>query len=298
MRASPRDVHQPSGAHWHSRRPAVQQERRMIFVPSPVSLLGTRRVTRCVQSHIAIVAYGQEELPGNGPPTRVLTRSDDGRRLTSGRCCRYRSGLRRELVCRGGGLMIGIRLFGPTAVEIDGELLPGVAVGRRPRQILEILALSAGMPVGKDRLADLLWEGNPPASYPGTLESYVCLLRRGLGLGSGRQSLLSTTTNGYVLARDGVDVDLVTFRRLVATDGAASAAETVDRTVKAMLLVTGELLASEPYAAWAIEAREVARREVVAACVNAAQLANGIGDGRRAIGLAHFAIAHDRLCEE
>ena len=195
-------------------------------------------------------------------------------------------------------MMIGIRLFGPTAVEIDGELLPGVAVGRRPRQILEILALSAGMPVGKDRLADLLWEGNPPASYPGTLESYVCLLRRGLGLGSGRQSLLSTTTNGYVLARDGVDVDLVTFRRLVATDGDASAAETVDRTVKAMLLVTGELLASEPYAAWAIEAREVARREVVAACVNAAQLANGIGDGRRAIGLAHFAIAHDRLCEE
>src|SRR3954451_5866123 len=47
------------------------------------SLLGTRRVTRCVRSHIAIVAYGQEELPGNGPPTRLLTRSDDGRRLTS-----------------------------------------------------------------------------------------------------------------------------------------------------------------------------------------------------------------------
>ena len=43
--------------------------------------------------------------------------------------------------------------------------------------------------------------------------------RRGLGLGSGRQSLLSTTTNGYVLDRDRVDVDLFTFRRLIASDG-------------------------------------------------------------------------------
>src|SRR4051812_29722951 len=203
-----------------------------------------------------------------------------------------------EICLPGVGLMIGIRLFGPTAVEIDGELLPGVAVGRRPRQILEILALSAGMPVGKDRLADLLWEGNPPASFAGTLESYVCLLRRGLGLGSGRGSVLATTSNGYLLDADRVHVDLMTFRRLLVPSLDSSAGDAVEQTVKAMLLVTGELLASEPYAAWAAEAREVARREVVAACVNGARMANGIGDARRAIGLAHFAIAHDRLCEE
>src|SRR3954453_20388049 len=129
--------------------------------------------------------------------------------------------------------MIGIRLFGPTAEEIGDELLPGVAVGRRPRQILEILALSAGMPAGKDRLAGLWGAGDPPSSFAGTLESYVCLVRLGLGLGSGRHSLLSTTTNGYVLDRERVDVDLFTFRRLIATGGDASAAETVDRTVKA-----------------------------------------------------------------
>jgi len=194
--------------------------------------------------------------------------------------------------------MIGIRLFGPTAVEIDGQLLPAVSVGRRPRQILEILALSVGQPVGKDRLADLLWEGNPPASYAGTLESYVCLLRRGLGLASGRHSVLATTSSGYILDPDQVDVDLMTFRRLTTICLDASAAQAVERTVDAMRLVTGELLASEPYVAWAVEAREVVRREVVTACVNGARMANGIGDARGAIGLAHFAISHDRLCEE
>src|SRR5438270_1488689 len=126
--------------------------------------------------------------------------------------------------------MIGIRLFGPTAVEIDGEVLPAVAVGRRPRQILEILALSAGVPVGKDRLADLLWEGDPPASYPGTLESYICLLRRSLGLGSGRASALATTSNGYLLDPVGVEVDLLTFRRLVASAAGSPAAAAVGYT--------------------------------------------------------------------
>ena len=194
--------------------------------------------------------------------------------------------------------MIGIRLFGPTAVEIDGRLLPGVSVGRRPRQILEILALSAGVPVGKDRIADLLWEGDPPASYPGTLESYVCLLRRGLGLGSGRNSVLATTSTGYLLDPDRVHVDLTTFRGLTAISLDSSAAASVTRTVEAMRLVTGELLASEPYAAWAVEAREVTRREIVAACVRGARLAIGIGDVSHAVALANFAVDHDRLCEE
>src|SRR3954463_3810154 len=130
-----------------------------------------------------------------------------------------------------GATLIGIRLFGPTAVEIDGQLLPGVSVGRRPRQILEILALSAGQPVGKDRLAGLLWEGDPPASYAGTLESYVCLLRRGLGLASGRHSVLATTSNGYILDPAQVDVDLMTFRRLTTVCLDSSASQAVERTV-------------------------------------------------------------------
>src|SRR5207302_8704260 len=128
-----------------------------------------------------------------------------------------------------------------------------------------------------DRLADLLWEGDPPASYPGTLESYVCLLRRGLGLASGRHSVLATTSSGYILDPEQVDVDLITFRRLTTICLDSSAAQAVERTVEAMRLVTGELLASEPYVGWAAEAREVARREVVSACVTGPRTANASG---------------------
>ena len=45
--------------------------------------------------------------------------------------------------------------------------------GVKPRQILAILALAAGRPVSKEHLADLLWDGEPPKGYRGTLESYA-----------------------------------------------------------------------------------------------------------------------------
>ena len=96
--------------------------------------------------------------------------------------------------------MLQIRLFGPTVVLTDGDNSQVSDLGGvKPRQILEILAANPGAPVTKDRLADLLWDGEPPKSYVGTLESYVCVLRRRLGLGPGRTSPLATTSNGYLL---------------------------------------------------------------------------------------------------
>ena len=67
--------------------------------------------------------------------------------------------------------MITIALFGEITVRRDGKLVGGLSA--KERQILAILALSAGNPVPRDRLADQLWEGSPPASYVGTLDSYV-----------------------------------------------------------------------------------------------------------------------------
>src|SRR3954453_9488463 len=92
-----------------------------------------------------------------------------------------------------------IKLFGPTTVLLtDGTAVTDLG-GIKPRQVLEMLALSVGTPVTKDRLGDQLWDGNPPRPYIATLESYVSLLRRRMGVGRGRNSALATTTNGYVL---------------------------------------------------------------------------------------------------
>ena len=65
-----------------------------------------------------------------------------------------------------------INIFGPTtAVTSNGVITSSGLGGVKPRQVLEILALSAGSPVSKDLLADLLWAGHPPRSHLGTLES-------------------------------------------------------------------------------------------------------------------------------
>src|SRR4051794_40443220 len=197
-----------------------------------------------------------------------------------------------------GDCMIGVALFGSTVVTVDGVVIPAASLGGRPRQILEILAVHAGTPVGKDRLGDLLWDGEPPASFVGTLESYVCVLRRKLRLDGGRRSVLTTTPNGYLLDANAVSIDLLDFRRLATAVSTASTVDAVASLTGALGLVRGELLADDPYAAWAIRARELFTRELVVACVRGAQLANSIGDFDQAVHLARRAVDDDRLCED
>lgn len=192
-----------------------------------------------------------------------------------------------------------IQILGTTAVRVAGRTINGAELGGvKPRQILELLALDLGVPIAKDRLADLLWDGAPPASAMGTLESYVCVLRRSLGLGSGRTSLLATTPLGYRLNPDGVSVDLADFARLSRNVVDARPASAVTAIEKAIALVQGDLLSDEPYASWALRARDCFVRDLVAAADRGARLATAIGDHAAAERLARTAVAADPLCEE
>jgi DNA-binding SARP family transcriptional activator len=193
--------------------------------------------------------------------------------------------------------MIRLKLFGPTTVEVAGQWLPHGALRGRPRQVLEILAVAAGSPVAKDRLADLVWDGEPPPSHPGTLESYICVLRRSLGVRSGRGSVLATSAGGYQLLVPDVAIDLSEVHQLLVQASSGPPGVAVDKALRAIDLAGGDLLASEPYAAWAERAREVFSREAVSAYVRAAELANGNQDFAVANRLAQEAIRLDRLHE-
>jgi DNA-binding SARP family transcriptional activator len=196
--------------------------------------------------------------------------------------------------------MITITLFGPTSVTTDaGTTLTASELGGiKPRQILEILAVSAGTPVAKERLADLVWEGRPPKTYVATLESYVCVLRRALGLAQGRRSVLATTSGGYVLDATQVRVDLVELRRVLAGAGASGTASIALETTEAALsTVTAPLLASEPYAAWAIRERELVEQELAAGRVRAARQALEVEAWERAVTLAAGVVERDPLAE-
>ena len=195
--------------------------------------------------------------------------------------------------------MLTITLFGPTSVVTDaGTTVTAADLGGvKPRQILEILALAAGTPVAKDRLADLLWDGQPPKTYVGTLESYVCVLRRSLGLARGRRSVLATTSSGYLLDPAQARVDLVEFRRLLATAATAPPEDRIALTQRALELAAGSLLASDSYTGWAEEERNCVRHELVTACVSAAGCANEQGRHDAAIRLARAAVERDRFAE-
>lgn len=193
-----------------------------------------------------------------------------------------------------------IELFGVTTVTTgDGTVSTTDLGGEKPRRIMEILALSAGVPVPKDHLAELLWDGQPPPSYLGTLESYVCVLRRTLGLGRGRGATLRTVMRGYLLDPAEVSVDLLEFRRLLrhSTVGADPRAA-LGRLDEALTLVRGELLVGDAYAAWAVTERETFRRELVEAATLAATHATTLGEDEHAVQLAQRAIDADALAED
>ncbi|VXB16467.1 AfsR/SARP family transcriptional regulator [Nocardioides sp. AX2bis] len=192
-----------------------------------------------------------------------------------------------------------VKIFGQTRVvtprgEADGGRLGGV----KSRQILEILAVSAGSPVSKEVLADLLWSGHPPRSWTGTLESYVCLLRRHLDPTSPRTGGIVTVRQGYLLDLASVDVDLTTFRALARrAEADRDPATCLAIVLEALSIATGDLLADEMQAPWADEEREVLRQEMVSLHGLAASCGLALEQTGVAIRHARAALRLDPLAE-
>lgn len=202
-----------------------------------------------------------------------------------------------------GSRALEVSVIGPTVVTRDGVPVESQALcGLKPRQVLEVLAIHAGTPVPKDRLAELVWDGRPPRGHLGTLESYVCLLRRALGL-SGRGAGIATVMHGYLLDPAVVRVDLDRFRTLVRQEPAAKAGPAHDvarlaRLEVAVGMVQGELLASETYATWAIRERERFTHELATAATEGAACAVRLGRPETAVALAQVAVRHEPYGEE
>ena len=119
-----------------------------------------------------------------------------------------------------------------------------VAVGgRRQRGLLALLVLERGRPVSRDKLADELWRGRPPAGFETTLRSYVSRLRGVLG----ESASLIGGDAAYSLEVRPDAVDSVRFERLLkeARDavGRGAVLRAVERSRAALSLWRGEALA-------------------------------------------------------
>ncbi len=115
------------------------------------------------------------------------------------------------------GLNIRFALLGPlTVTDPAGPQL--TVPGPRQRVLLAVLLLHANRPVPADTLADLVWNGRPPARYGVTLRSHVRRLRHTLGPAAAH---LLTREPGYLIQLAEADLDVLQFEALCQDAGAA-----------------------------------------------------------------------------
>ena len=189
-----------------------------------------------------------------------------------------------------------VRVFGSICVTTDGRTLGARDFGgRKPKQLLEILVLSGGRHVAKERLAHLLWGEELPLSAAGALEHYVSVLRRRLDPSAARgTSLVVTDHGGYRFDASRAWVDLTEFDALYDAAIASSDRPAMER---ALQLATGDLLEDEPYSDWAQGARRDNHQQRLRLHVAAGELALAEGDDASAAKHAKAALSLDGLDE-
>ncbi|MBB6570221.1 AfsR/SARP family transcriptional regulator [Kribbella sandramycini] len=176
--------------------------------------------------------------------------------------------------------MLECRVLGPVQVLTDG-----VAVevgGALPRRLLAALALADGKPVSDDRLAQAMWDDQPPAKAAATMQTYVSRLRSALG--TTYRDRLGRTSVGYFLHAD--DLDARRFGELIEAARAQLAGDRPEQA-RTRLGAALELWRGEPYVelpddvAGAERGRLAELREVAREDLAAARL--GTGDAAEAV---------------
>src|SRR3954470_21967599 len=118
--------------------------------------------------------------------------------------------------------------------------------GSKRRAVAAVLLLDANRVVAAERLIDLVWGGEPPASAAGSLQNHVLRLRTELG------DRIATRAPGYVLRVEPGELDLDKFRGLVEAARALEPPEAAPLLEEALALWRGDPLAdlaAEPVAA-------------------------------------------------
>ena len=209
-----------------------------------------------------------------------------------------------------------VALLGPVTVS-GPEGAPVSLPGALARSFLAALVLARGQTATTTALIDDLWPEDQPRGARAALQTLVSRLRRSVADGT-----IGSTSSGYVLGVDPLDVDLLRAERAVASadvtevraaldlwrgepgadvegdlgrvlaERAATARRALRRSLAELLLDAGD--AAEAAAVWLAEADENPFDEVaVAGCMRALDAA-----GRTGEALALFAAHRDRLVEE
>src|ERR1700691_4646810 len=179
---------------------------------------------------------------------------------------------------------VRVDVLGAVSVRRGQLVLSGHELGgRRARVALVALALADG-PLSADRLADVIWAGQPPATRPGALRGVIRSLRSVLAaIGAGDQQVVATAPAGYQLSA-GVQVDLRAAAAAVREAGERAGQGRPGAALALAEPVTGlggdQLLAGED-APWLAEPRREADAVAFAAMIIVSQSASRVGQHHR-----------------
>jgi predicted ATPase/DNA-binding SARP family transcriptional activator len=137
--------------------------------------------------------------------------------------------------------VIEFRVLGPIEVIRDGSAL--ALGGPRQRVLLALLLIDAPRPVAIDRLADELWQGEPPDGALATMRAYVSKLRTVLGT----SARITSSAVGYALEVEPDHVDVTRFERL-AREGHEALERGATRRAATRLRSALELWRGDPFA--------------------------------------------------
>jgi SARP family transcriptional regulator, regulator of embCAB operon len=191
-----------------------------------------------------------------------------------------------------------LRVLGVLEIEVTGDRRgPGQLGGRKPKQVLELLAAAGGRPVQKETLIEQLWGDAPPRHPVAALENHVWVLRRHLPDAARAAPVVVATPACYRLAVEHVSLDLARFEELLQAAAGAGPEVAARHLREALSLVRGEVFEDEPYAEWAHGLREVYRTKVGVLRLDLAELALRSGDLGAALAQAQRVVDEDPLNE-
>jgi DNA-binding SARP family transcriptional activator len=110
---------------------------------------------------------------------------------------------------------VRIEVLGPIQLTADGRTIR--LAGQRQRALVAALTMELGKVVPVERLVDVLWDANPPATARVKVQAHVSALRHTIGQCTwSADGPLLTRPPGYVLCREAVELDLAQFDALLA----------------------------------------------------------------------------------
>jgi DNA-binding SARP family transcriptional activator len=162
------------------------------------------------------------------------------------------------------GSALRVCLLGPFECVRDGSPVSREEWRTRQTQTLfKLLLTERGQVVPIDQLVEAIWPGGKAAAARHSLQVAISTLRLVLEPGLARaasSSFIQTERGGYRFEPDNCSVDVDTFlaahQRAAAAERRGDAAGATEACLEAAALYRGEYLADDPYAEWALGARE------------------------------------------